>query len=156
MTERVRVIFLDIDGVLNDHAIGATGYCGLKPSCVAAFNRVLEALPEAKIVISSSWRYIVTQGEMTLKGFEYLLIVGGVCAKERIIGATVPDEVVKSRGGQIARWLHGTNHPFVILDDMEWNFKEYAQLRGRHIKTDPGTGLTEKLAAEIINLLRHP
>lgn len=116
------IIFLDIDGVLNDHAAHkASGYCGLKSRCVYHFNRILKAT-DARIVLSSAWRYMVHGGAVTLKGFEYLLCTHGVDAHERVIGATCTDEEREgwTRGEQIRHWLNenGSGCRYVVLDDL--------------------------------------
>lgn len=54
------VIFLDIDGVLNDHRRMRNGYSQLTRRCVRELAKILRTRPEARIVVSSAWRYIVT------------------------------------------------------------------------------------------------
>lgn len=53
-------------------------------------NWILDAVP-VKLVISSAWRYLILRGDMTLKGFEYLLLVHGVDCKGRLHGYTDAD-----------------------------------------------------------------
>jgi hypothetical protein len=38
-----KLIFLDCDGVLNDHKQHANGYCGTTRRCVQNLNRILRA-----------------------------------------------------------------------------------------------------------------
>jgi hypothetical protein len=64
----MKIIFLDIDGVLNRHILQNNGYCGIEQPHVQALNYILAKVPEAKIVVSSAWRYMVHQQAMTLKG----------------------------------------------------------------------------------------
>lgn len=139
----MRVIFLDIDGVLNDHRPHGNGYCGFKSECVSAFNQLLAAVPDAQIVVSSAWRYMIIGADMSRKGFEYLLLVGGVDCKGRVRGWTASDEQVKTRGGQILEWLKGCPgcRSFVVIDDMPWDFAE----KGIHhvVLTDASIGFTE-------------
>jgi hypothetical protein len=85
------LLFLDIDGVLNDHTKLPSGYCGINPAMAVRLNTILDALPGLRIVVSSAWRYIMLRGEMTLQGFEYLLLIHGVKCRGRIIGHTLPD-----------------------------------------------------------------
>lgn len=85
------VIFLDLDGVANSHKRHPNSpYCGIDPACMARLNRILEAT-EADIVISSSWRYLVLGGAMTLAGFTYMLQTHGLSPDARIIGTTRAD-----------------------------------------------------------------
>lgn len=84
------ILFLDIDGVLNTHNRLPSGYCGIDRGHAEILNAILAAVP-CKIVISSAWRYLVLRGDMTLKGFEYLLLVHGICCKDRLHGITAAD-----------------------------------------------------------------
>lgn len=79
MTNETPLIFLDIDGVLNSSKFltdtdnlefGTTDY--VDPKAVRRLKSILDAVPEARIVISSNWRFyldhtkindiLVTQG----------------------------------------------------------------------------------------------
>lgn len=118
------IIFLDCDGVINDHKRHSNGFCGTKPECVAHLNRVLRET-DADIALSSAWRYMVPDA-MTLKGFTYLLLTHGVDARmddeaqtDRLIGVTCRDEDLMPRGQQIRHWRneHGGDRPYVVIDD---------------------------------------
>lgn len=87
----MKILFLDIDGVLNGHQKDEQGYCRIVPYCVNYLNRVIDAT-DCKIVLSSAWRYMIHCGAMTLKGFEYMLITHRLKVLNRIIGLTKPDE----------------------------------------------------------------
>jgi hypothetical protein len=149
----MKLVFLDIDGVLNRHRIYSNGYCGFDPECVENFNKILHAYEDIRIVISSAWRYMLLQHEMKLKGFEYLMLVGGVDCKDRLIGHTKSDEEIPTRGQQILEWRyqHIMESPrYIILDDMPFDFKQ----RGlNHFLTIGGRGLTAQDAEKIIQLL---
>src|SRR3954463_9098907 len=109
-----------MDGVLNDHKLQDNGYCGIKPACVENFNLLLNKVPQAQIIISSAWRYIVGQGQMTTKGFEYLLLVCGVFATDRVMGVTKSDEAIQGRGEQILAEVRNLKiSKYVVLDDMD-------------------------------------
>lgn len=115
-------LFLDIDGVLNDHDFNDEAKsCTLKRDCVKQFNRILRAA-NPEIVISSAWRYMVHGGAMTLGGFGYMLRTHGVRECD-VVGVTPTDEEVKGRGGQISHWLDENssyrNHEraYLVLDD---------------------------------------
>jgi len=98
----LRLLFLDIDGVLNDRVFDETAQsCTLLSSCVAELNQVL-ARTECRIVLSSAWRYAVINGWMSLDGFEYLLRSHGVAAGGRI------DGVIR---------VHPNAAPLKLLDD---------------------------------------
>lgn len=149
------VIFLDIDGVLNRHRKLPSGYCGIDRDKADLLNIVLGAVPESKLVISSAWRYMLLGGEMTVNGFEYLLLVNGVRCKGRIHGFTQADEKVDPadqpdhfdelawrrlglqwRADQIRRYVAEHNiGRFVVLDDLDLSIENL-------LKTKSYEGLT--------------
>lgn len=160
------IIFLDIDGVLNDHTPLPSRYCGIKLECVHNLNKILDAIPEARIVISSAWRYLILRGEMNLKGFEMLLLVSGVKCWGKVVGHTEPDGRIedepdhhdnaeawhtaglKWRVNQIEKWVAENNvGKYIIIDDLP--------LIGNHFyQTDGTKGLTETDAENIIRLCK--
>jgi hypothetical protein len=85
------LLFLDVDGVLNDHIRFPNGYCGTDPACVGHLNHILKTAPDAKVVISSSWRYLLHSGSMTLAGLENLLLTHGLDIYGRLHGVTERD-----------------------------------------------------------------
>lgn len=103
----MKLLFLDIDGVLNDHKPLPNGYCGLKYESVMELCRILDECPDVKIVVSSAWRYMmIGKGygtpPMTRKGFEYLFCVFGApfdSIHDRIEGHTISDELMCSQLG---------------------------------------------------------
>jgi len=97
MNEEIKkIIFLDIDGVLNNHVFDRiAGSSTILPVCVGQLNRIIHATGAA-VVLSSAWRYMCLDGKefpagMTLKGFEYMLRTHGVTQRISIIGHTEPD-----------------------------------------------------------------
>jgi hypothetical protein len=122
----MKIIFLDVDGVLNKFGtygawsadIQASNYTPqLEPANVIAFNQIVVATG-AKIVLSSSWRHFVHNGHMDLYGFQVLLQSHGV--KGRLIDVTRPeadvDDQWEPRWQQIADWL---KNPMSFWDDPE-------------------------------------
>jgi hypothetical protein len=86
----IKLLFLDIDGVLNAHESDPDVLCGpIFRDKVRLLNRILRAT-DAKVVLSSAWRYIVHRGEATLQGMDWLLRSHGMLAN-RLIGVTRPD-----------------------------------------------------------------
>jgi HAD domain in Swiss Army Knife RNA repair proteins len=158
------IVFLDIDGVLNDHAKLPSNYCGIQMKQVIHLNKLLDDLPDLKIVVSSAWRYLILRGEMTLKGFEMLLLINGVKCYGRLVGHTVADgdicdepdhfdveawkEVgLKMRAAQIKRYLElNPNKAFVVLDDLPLQVENQVQ-------TDPSIGLTVDDIEEAMRIL---
>ena len=164
MNERVNLIFLDIDGVLNSHDFNiAAGSCPIERRCVEQLNRVIAAT-EAKFVLSSAWRYMLLDTEfgpaaMTIKGFEYLMrthgtvgfsLLGTTCSDEECDWN--PDDNQPVRGMQIRRWLrdHGRNHPlkrYVVVDDADLGITGESL---PFVMTDGRVGLTAEVADQII------
>lgn len=154
----MKLVFLDIDGVLNDfeQSWGAVPDYNPEfvPRCVQNFNRIIRET-EASIVISSSWRGLIHTGQMTLNGFRVLLrthaIHGYVVGYTREESAGVDCE---PRWAQIADWLKkpcGDLERYCILDDCADAFG------GRPgVQTNGAVGLTESDADAAIAILTHP
>ena len=158
----MRLIFLDIDGVLNGHEKFPNGYCGIRFDCAARLNRILEEVPNARLVISSAWRYMVLKSDMTINGFEYLLMACGVDAKGKLHGVTAVDpsqtalkhweqqdgllwRAVQIRDYLSTAPLYNRDH-FLVLDDLPIPVP-------RLIQTDGTKGLTDADAEKAIKLL---
>lgn len=131
----MKFIFLDIDGVLNNHTKTVTGYGRIQSEPVEHLNDLLKYIPDAQLVITSAWRYIVHRKDMTLKGFEYLLLINGILCENRVHGVTLPDPDAEIshldkngwtvrgltwRTNQIKQYLVDWNcvNPWVCFDDL--------------------------------------
>jgi hypothetical protein len=133
----MRVIFVDIDGVLNYPKIwGKTGPAAMDPRLVHMLAKVVEET-EAKCVLSSTWR-LGDGYEETLKCLEFL---GWENVREVFIGKT-PVSGTSVRGIEIGEWLHENPEAtsFVILDDDN----DMGNFMNHLVRTNPKTGLTEK------------
>lgn len=69
----MRLLFLDIDGVLNNGKPTASGYCTIDYDKALLLNELLDTLPDVKVVISSAWRYLVLTRQMTI-GFANIFV----------------------------------------------------------------------------------
>lgn len=177
----MKVLFLDIDGVLNAHEFDPAVMCGqIHPDKVARLNRVLRAT-DARIVLSSAWRYLIHRGEMNLMGFEWLLRSHGVLA-DRLMGCTRRDTmerglyrgeagtwpVCDERGGQITDWLRVNRLPgmgvphvirYAVVDDGghrsdgTWTDLGIGAAGHPAVITDGKVGLTDADADRLIELL---
>ena len=116
MVDTAKIVFLDIDGVLNSLssvlALGNPNKC-LDPVCVGLVARLLKEAG-AKVVVSSSWRIGRTVKELQneLDG------IGAGRIADHIIGRT-GDGYNGHRGRQIKEWIEA-NAPdcsYIILDD---------------------------------------
>lgn len=184
----MKVIFLDIDGVLNHDqtADRIGGYLGLNPGMIKRFNKIIEACPDVKIVVSSTWRHSFTHGVYEdFEGLVKLLKERGLLGD--IVGHTPfpPDEPVgwmslgrgyRSRGQEIRMYLHA--HPevehFLILDDDTGGMKPNKaphydretdtyfdaateiDLRPHWIQTSSANGLKDSHVGRAIKMLNTP
>ena len=155
-----KVIFLDLDGVLNvEDGIHSTFFkykdLYFEPELVERFNSLIERLPEnVKIVISSSWRTDMEDLEECLKD-------AGFLHWDRVIGKT-PSIKSGSRFNEIIKYLELNKKVkrFIIIDDYPHNMPEplvsikvpHGAL-GAFVKTDPRHGLEEKHCEYIENKL---
>lgn len=111
-----RILFLDIDGVLNSLssvlALGAPSKC-LDPVCIGLLARLCKET-DAKIVVSSTWRIgrTVQQLQHTLDE------LGAWALADRFIGRT-GDDHNGHRGRQIRQWMLDKQFTgnYVIVDD---------------------------------------
>lgn len=152
----MKVIFLDIDGVLNSgpytdamkqdpnfkpRELSMEWWAeGLDPAAVKLLNSLVERTG-AKVVVSSTWRLHTTVGwlqrVLRMRGYEHR--VHGMT--ERFVG--------RDRSYEIMRWLATTKaEQFVVLDD-----KREADIAGHFVKTDSEVGLTEELVEKAVRIL---
>ena len=145
-----RILFLDIDGVLNGHEWDeGAGSNRIRYHCIRHLNRVI-AETACKIVLSSAWRYMIHGGAMTMNGFDYLLRTHGTCGA-RVVGITLKDEELPDRPDQIAKWLadNGPVAAYAVVDD---DFEE-GMAAHPFVKTEGSRGLSQANATELIRLL---
>jgi hypothetical protein len=154
----MKVVFLDIDGVLNSDDwdrrrimmseyldfIGDWDYWDFDPLAVKILNSITDST-SAKIVISSTWR--------TFYDFDVLLsklvnvgVTGDIIAYTPRISFDVP------RGCEIKKYLDdsGTVDCYVILDDDPDMLQE--QIKS-FVRINPNSGLTQKDARKAIEIL---
>jgi len=166
----VKLIFLDIDGVINSqqsmrmmHRFGRSKFLKdfandeetlyylsmICPVAISNLMHLVKYVPEVRFVISSTWRKH-SLGHLR-KCFEWYGL-----SWDLVIGATpviyrTPEGVPQYRGDEIQAWLNANKHleieDFVILDDDS----DMAHLKEKHlIKTDNIHGLLLKQAESII------
>lgn len=153
-----KVIFLDVDGVLNDDTdfrmiqkvhVTTTIMCWAN---MAVFNDLIEDT-DAYIVISSTWRNHYDTETMKL-----LMYAFGFQHMHKIIGSTHKDGYrSETRGSQIQKWLDTEGKQFdiasiAIIDDEQ----EMGHLRPYTCYTNGKYGLVESDVPSIKRLLNTP
>ena len=146
----MKVIFLDIDGVLNSGM--SDGYKDspwfIDPLNVKAINRLFKEIPDVFVCLSSSWKIphvrkmINVNDRLKEAGWEGPLIT-----------ETTPDLLDSERGDEIALWLsnHSDVDKFVIIDDDD----DMGNLIGRLVQTSfEDGGLLDQHVNEIVRRLK--
>lgn len=148
----VKVLFLDIDGVLNSHeylyvqrteAFRCEDLAAqIDPAAVERLNDII-ARTGCEVVLSSVWR--LNRGLM--KTWRALLVHG---FKYRIIDST-PADCNGYRGKQILSWL--TDHPevaqYAVVDDSD----DMDGVRDRLVQTTFRHGLQDEHVDRLVELL---
>lgn len=150
----MKVILLDIDGVLVACPGGEYAPPVFTPRCVDAFRLVLAAIPDARVIFSTTWRlplHVNRLHEQWLAhGFPEALAIAGTpdlrddpAASRRLL-----------RGLEIQAWLeaHPAVKAWVVIDD-DRKAIEPVLGGGRCVFTDPERGLTEDDAARATEIL---
>lgn len=156
MPKPLRVIFLDVDGVL------LTPSCysdddkppRFKPAALTALRLIVERTG-ARIVVSSAWR------QRSIKRTRALLESRGFELGPKIVGRTgewrTEDGKWSRRDDEILEWLARPRRDpvesWVVLDD---GTLELTGVEHRQVQTDPEEGLTNADAVLAIQYLRTP
>jgi hypothetical protein len=138
-----KIVFLDIDGVLNSVA-SVIYHHGKKdankllcPIAVSNLKYLLKKNPDARICISSTWRKV-----LGIYGTTVVLKKHGI-PKGKIIGCTPITFSSRNRAGEILEWLEDHDvEKFVILDDNSYYFNDFPNLKEAFIRTNRATGFT--------------
>lgn len=139
-----KVLFLDIDGVLNKisttERINHPEYCsftGLDLSLVELFlNWYKRHRDEVVIVLSSTWRHSeILEDEIKAHGIEFIDTTDKTgCRKQEIKFWIFDNQLVGE---------------YVILDDCDWDFDPDV-----FVQTDPEVGLTEEDLEKVDRILQ--
>jgi hypothetical protein len=139
-----RVIFLDIDGVLAPIRRWDR-YGDLDPGCIQVLNEIV-ARGGADVVVSSTWRYAKTVGEL-----QQMLEAHGFTG--RVVDKTPTGAPGADRGEEIAAWLaHHAASGYVIIDD----HVDMGNLRAHLVQTHPAHGLQPADVPRAIAMLMRP
>jgi hypothetical protein len=118
-------------------------------------NNILKQVDEARVVISSSWRYMVLGGSMRLEGFQHLLATHGFREPRKFVIDVLPaDQSCCSRGWLVYKWLYENNmldSRFVCIDDVDLG---YSDLSLPFVHTESHRGLSTTDAERVLELLK--
>lgn len=150
----MKVIFLDIDGVLNYESADAKtpgGALGIASRPVKVLSRIVKATG-AKIVLISTWmdEWNMNDEDCTADGL-YLT------KKLRREGLHIMDRVDNPtfRGAAIRSWLDKRPNvtDWIVLDDVEFEGYRASGVLPHLIQTDPKEGLTEDHIDKCVRML---
>lgn len=142
--EQMRIIFLDVDGVLNngtshgdpDTMLSATRYMILSRKCLKRFVDLVRDT-DSRIVLSSTWR-----STLALKVELHTALVQAGLPTGVFVGQT-PEIFISKRGSEIMTWLGKLSSERVsawtVIDDM--NLSGTPELDGHFVWIDPQLGL---------------
>ncbi len=136
----MKILFLDIDGVVNcDKTVQTHGsWLGIDPYMSLLVNRICEATG-AKVVLSSTWRLDESSRDEV---------------RNRVINFVdvTPDFPRAMRGYEIKKWLdsHSAIDKYAILDDTDDMLPEQ---QDSFFQTSFKVGLTDEIARDVINHL---
>ena len=141
----MRIIFLDIDGVLNN---AKSKEESLTFPCVDEGNlqhlKRIVAEADASIVLTSTWKEDYQEDDAVRHFLDDKLPI-----------CDITDDKILNRGKGILAYLsvHRDVESFVILDDEAFDFEDCG-LMDHWVKTSFGSGLTEEDAKKAIRILR--
>jgi hypothetical protein len=156
----MKIIFLDVDGVLNDEDYYVAGKTDLpyplsefNPKSVELLNYIVDKT-NAKIVLSASMR---ADGIDVCRN---LFVAVGIKAEIISITPHINNDY-SVRGNEILKWIQdnklykpfsyiNTDHDYVILDD---DGDMLLQQKNNFFQISPKTGLTKLVADKIIKFL---
>lgn len=153
----MKIIFLDLDGVLNSYSDrqGKEISLVIVPEKVALLRRIIDETG-AIIVLSSSWRYWwkegYTQPDRVGWDINEAMATYGLEVRDKI-----PFRYFQSRADEVREWLAGRTYikSLVILDDMDFGWRKRG-LQKHWVQPDGYQfGLTEENANLAIRILNH-
>ena len=154
----MKVIFLDVDGVLNCATTKERicGYIGVEQKKIEVIRDIIDATG-AKIVLSSTWRlnFIWSREgkSVNLKAFNYL--VEELRKQNLEIFDVTPHHRDSWRGREIHDWIDNCGHDiesYVVIDDSIHDIS--TECKGHVVQTSWSTGIKPgavKMAVAILN-----
>lgn len=158
----MKLLFLDIDGVLNTHQKMANGYRPIQFTKINLLNKLLDQFPDLQIVLSSSWRDHLK----CVDAIEVFLCFHGLNCNDRVHGFTERDELTHDgplpefgdikawsklalnlRANQILKYVDEHKpDKWVVLDDLPLSIDNL-------VKVNPRLGLIEDHIEKVVDTL---
>lgn len=151
----MKVIFLDVDGVLNcgySCSRAPHGCIGVDDDKVSLLKKIVDATG-ARIVLSSTWKQEWGKGDGIGDDGKYLI---RKLAKEQLEIFDITRDEVWDRGGGIVRWIaeHPPVEAWVVLDDDVFSDFESCGVLPHFVKTSFMLGgLNEEHVEKCIRIL---
>ena len=150
---KIKILFLDVDGVLNNEttsAVAPSGCTGIMDSKVSLLKEIIDKTG-ARIVLSSDWRLCDPQD------IDYVYLVNKLRHKGISIFGKTPDASWGRRGEEILSWLdkHRRVESWAVLDDIKFNDFYNDEFEGHLVITDYKKGLTQNDVAAAVRILNE-
>lgn len=153
----MKIIFLDIDGVLNSSdyrkQLGIQYFSEIIDQSKMPLLKTIVDAADAKIVLSTSWRKFWNEGNSQLDHVGQY--INDVFAENGLtVYSKTPVMEESGRNAEIKAWLNGKWHVdgYVILDDKDFGWSP--DLRAHFVRTDlNGDGLEAVQVQETIDVL---
>ena len=155
----IKIIFLDIDGVLNDSTTTEKcgNYTGIDKYCLARLKNIVN-LTGAKIVLISTWKEHWEKDKNRKHLQDELANYLDMKFAEK--GLEIYDKIDDfdgewiTRGKNVMEYIKRENPSnFVIIDDMSFDYAECG-LKPFHVKINPLRGLLEVNSMRILGILK--
>ena len=159
----IKLIFLDIDGVLNNEFTPdrCDGFLGIEDRYVENLKKIVDSDKDVRIVLSSTWRLGYTRYGYKLEHHQEYL--ENKLSKQGLKIYDVTPEMTRSgesRGREINQWLEDHKYldveQWVVLDDEYFYDFDTYNIIPHWISTNPfvsGGGLNNKKVEQAIRVL---
>ena len=156
----MKVIFLDVDGVLNSEPFLENNTESIDRNNISKLKNALDKT-DAVIVMSSGWRLLFNESMLPESrdsqclynilnefGIELFGKTPDFSTEEIRVNKTFSHV----KASEILAWLdaHDQVESFVVLDDLDLNNEV---IHAHQIRSDPQLGLTDEDAAQIVRML---
>lgn len=154
----MKVIFLDIDGVLNDAASDSRtplGFVGIDPDKVEKLKLIVDAT-DSKVVLVSTWKEEWEPGKADIEQSADAVYMLKMLSDHGVHLFDRTRDCIRDRGNGIVTWLslHNDVDSFVILDDNIFPDYETLNLTKHLVKTSYGCcGLMMEHVNQAIQIL---